>query len=252
MGALHEGHLSLIRRARRHNDLAIVTIFVNPAQFGPNEDLDRYPRALQRDIDLCEAEGVDIVFTPDSSEMYPPGYQTYVEPGALAEHLCARSRPGHFRGVATVVLKLFNLTLPSRAYFGMKDYQQLRIIQQMVADLNLPLEIVGMPTVREADGLALSSRNAYLSPEERRSALTLIRALRKSEQRWQSGERDPATLQQTALEALTAQPLVRVDYVEVLDADTLLPPTSRDAALIIAGAIYIGTTRLIDNIIVGA
>ncbi len=250
MGALHEGHLSLIRQARTDNDLVIVSIFVNPTQFGAGEDLDKYPRPLERDLDLCEAQGADIVFTPQPQDIYPSGYQTYVDPGSLAEGLCGASRPGHFRGVATVVLKLLNITVPTRAYFGMKDYQQLRIIQRMVEDLDMPTQIVPMPTVREKDGLAMSSRNAYLSAEERVAAPVLIRALRHAAQIWAHGQRDVETLKKAALEVIATEPLVRVDYVQALDPVTLRPELGPGTGLLLAGAIFIGKTRLIDNVVV--
>lgn len=245
MGALHEGHLSLIRRARQSDEFVIVSIFVNPTQFGPNEDLDRYPRTLERDLDACRECGVDVVFVPSATDLYPEGFQTYVEVGPLASRLCGASRPGHFRGVATICLKLFNLCQPTRAYFGLKDYQQYRVVERMARDFNLPLEIVPMPIVREPDGLAMSSRNSYLSQQERAAATVLFRSLEDAARACEAGERDPQTLAAGVRRNIEAEPLARVDYVEAVDPLTLEPALSLPA--LIAVAVFVGNTRLIDN-----
>ncbi len=247
MGALHEGHLSLVRRARDECDLVIVTVFVNPTQFGPSEDLDKYPRSLEQDVTLSDAAGADLVFAPSAADMYPAEFQNYVETGPLAERLCGASRPGHFRGVATVVLKLLNITRAARAYFGEKDYQQLRVIQQMASDFNLPVEIVPVPTVREADGLAMSSRNRYLSADERRAALVLKQSLDLAAESWARGERGPEALGDGVRGVIESEPLARVDYVEAVDPVTLLPAAEGSARVLIALAVFIGATRLIDN-----
>ena len=247
MGALHEGHLSLVRRARDECDLVIVTVFVNPTQFGPSEDLDKYPRSLEQDVTLSDAAGADLVFAPSAADMYPAEFQNYVETGPLAERLCGASRPGHFRGVATVVLKLLNVTRAARAYFGEKDYQQLRVIQQMASDFNLPVEIVPVPTVREADGLAMSSRNRYLSADERRAALVLKQSLDLAAESWARGERGPEALGDGVRGVIESEPLARVDYVEAVDPVTLLPAAEGSARVLIALAVFIGATRLIDN-----
>ena len=249
MGYLHEGHLALIRRARAENGFVVVSIFVNPTQFGPAEDFDRYPRDLDRDLDLCRAAGVDLVFAPEVAEMYPPGYQTYVEVEKLSQGLCGASRPGHFRGVATVVTKLFNIVAPDRAYFGEKDAQQLRVIKRMVADLNLPVAIVPVPTVREPDGLAMSSRNTYLSPDERRAALVLYRALSLAAELFAQGERRAEVLLTRMRELIAAEPLARIDYVAVVDDETLTPVEEIDRPVLVALAVFIGRTRLIDNLV---
>lgn len=246
MGALHEGHLSLIRQARRENDRVVVSIFVNPSQFGPGEDLARYPRPFARDRALCRREGVSVLFAPAPAALYPARYQTWVTVEKLAQPLCGPFRPGHFRGVATVVLKLFNIVQPDRAYFGEKDFQQLRVIQQMAADLNVPVKIVACPTVREPSGLALSSRNAYLSPEERAAAPLLRRALRAAGQVLES-RRNAAHAKRAARNALRRIPGARVQYVEILDPDTLAVPQNSGPVLL-AAAVFVGRTRLIDNL----
>jgi pantoate--beta-alanine ligase len=252
MGYLHEGHLSLVRRAKRENQVVVVSVFVNPTQFGPNEDLDRYPRDLERDARLLEAEGVDYLFTPTAEEMYPEGYSTWVEVENLTEGLCGAKRPGHFRGVATVVTKLFNLVKPTRAYFGEKDFQQLQVIKRLVSDLNLDVEVVGCPIVREPDGLAMSSRNAYLSPEERESAVALYRALQLAKRLFEGGERDAETVKRKVREFLESYPLVKgVDYVEVVSADTLKPVKTIKEGDLIALAVFVGNARLIDNFVFG-
>ncbi|MGB9620476.1 MAG: pantoate--beta-alanine ligase, partial [Armatimonadota bacterium] len=237
MGALHEGHMALVRRARAECGFVVVSIFVNPTQFGPSEDYDRYPRALHEDARKCEAAGVDLVFAPSVAEMYPEAFDTWVEVrGHLTETLEGEARPGHFRGVTTVCAKLFNIVQPDCAYFGTKDYQQLKVIQKMVLDLNLPLEIVPCETVREPDGLAMSSRNAYLSPEERQAALVLNRALDQARATFNSGERRASVVQEAAQRLIEAEPLARIDYVAVRDADTLEPleRIDRPAVLLLA------------------
>ena len=249
MGYLHEGHLSLLRAGRARSDLLIMTLFVNPTQFGPAEDLARYPRDEAGDLDKARAAGVDLVFAPDTAAMYPEGHQTSVQPGELAAPLCGASRPGHFAGVATVVSKLFHLTLPHLAVFGQKDFQQLAIIRRMVRDLDFGIEIVGMPIVREPDGLALSSRNAYLAPEERRQALALSRALAAAEALVAGGERRAAPLVAAARREIEGAQLARVDYLELRDADSLRPVDVLDAPAVLALAVFFGKTRLIDNIV---
>ncbi|HEY1377486.1 MAG TPA: pantoate--beta-alanine ligase [Gemmataceae bacterium] len=247
MGALHEGHASLIRLARQQCGFVVVSVFVNPTQFGPNEDFTRYPRTLPEDLAVCEREGADLVFAPEPAAMYPPGFRTFVEVAELGDHLCGPSRPGHFRGVATVVLKLFNVVQPDRAYFGQKDAQQARIIRQMVRDLNVPTEIVVAPTVREPDGLALSSRNRYLGPAERTHATVLIEALREARRRVEAGERDAAALRTMMADRVRATPGAVLDYAEVVDADTFRPVDRLAAPAVAALAVTFGTTRLIDN-----
>jgi pantoate--beta-alanine ligase len=248
LGALHEGHASLIRRSVAENDSTLVSIFVNPAQFGPGEDLHRYPRTLAEDLELCRRENVSAVFTPTSAMMYPDGFNTWVNVEGLTDKLCGATRPGHFRGVATVVAKLFNLVQPTRAYFGMKDAQQTIIIERMVADLNLPLEIVSCPTVRESDGLALSSRNRYLNELERERALSIYRALQAAATGAVAGESDIATLKRAALAELEGN-VDRVEYVEILAADDLAEMETLDKPALCAIAAIIGNTRLIDNVL---
>ncbi len=250
MGYLHAGHLSLVRLARDACDTVAVSIFVNPTQFGPHEDLDRYPRNLERDFQLLQAQGVDLVFVPDVAEIYPDGYGTYVEVQGVTEMLEGAARPGHFRGVATVVCKLFNIIQPTHAYFGQKDAQQTVVVRKMVRDLDLPIEIVIGPTVREADGLALSSRNAYLAPDEREAATVLYRALMSARERYQAGSRDAEELRAAMRAVLSAEPLARVEYVSTAHPLTLqeLDQLDTDGALL-SMAVRIGRTRLIDNII---
>ena len=250
MGALHEGHLSLIRAARAENDTVTVSIFVNPTQFGPNEDLKRYPRNLERDRLLCEKAGADLVFAPTDEEMYPAGFSTWVDLEGITEGRCGRSRPGHFRGVATVVTKLFNVCRPDRAYFGEKDAQQLAVIRRMVRDLDMPLVIVPCPTVREADGLAMSSRNVRLTPEERSQAPALYRSLITARELIAGGERDAAIIDQAIRHTLAEATLGEVDYVELVDADTLAPVQVVPGDCLIALAVrFPGSgTRLIDNV----
>jgi pantoate--beta-alanine ligase len=249
MGALHAGHASLLRAARQETEFVVATIFVNPAQFGPNEDLTRYPRPLQDDLKLCATEGVDLVFTPEPAAVYPPDFGTYVEVHGLQEVLEGASRPGHFRGVATVVLKLFNIVQPDRAYFGQKDAQQVRIIQQMVRDLNVPVQIRVLPTVREPDGLALSSRNQFLDAEQRRSALCLHAALEGVRQCVQRGERDAQLLCRTMESRIRGNTGVDLDYAVIVDAETLQPLRQVQGRALVAVATRVGTTRLIDNIV---
>ncbi len=249
MGALHEGHLSLVRRARAENDAVMASIFVNPAQFGPNEDLARYPRDLPGDLGKLRAEGVRLVFTPEAAALYPPGFQTWVVPGPLAEPLEGARRPGHFRGVATVVAKLLNVLRPDRAYFGQKDAQQAVVVRKMTADLDLGVEIVICPIVREADGLAMSSRNAYLSPEERRAATVLHRALRAAAERYAGGERRGPALRDAARSVLDSEPLAAVDYVSAADPETLAELEAVTGRVLVSLAVRFGGTRLIDNVL---
>ncbi len=250
MGALHEGHLALVRKARSENATLVVTIFVNPTQFAPQEDFDAYPRDLERDRRTLEAEGTDVLFTPSSEEMYPPGFETGVEVGRLGQVLEGQFRPSHFRGVATVVLKLFHICGPDRAYFGQKDGQQYSIVRRLVEDLNLAVELVPVPTVRESDGLAMSSRNVFLGPEERRAARVISQALFAARQLWESGVKDADRLRQHTRDILLKEPLVsQVDDVSVADARTVeeLEVVERQAML--STAVKIGSTRLIDNVI---
>jgi pantoate--beta-alanine ligase len=249
MGALHEGHLSLVRAAKKECDAVAVSIFVNPTQFGPTEDLAKYPRQMERDRALLEEEGVDILFAPSVEEIYGRGSITWVLVESLSEKLDGRSRPGHFRGVATVVAKLFNIVEPQIAYFGQKDAAQLAVIRRMVRDLNFPVEIIAGAIVREPDGLAMSSRNAYLSPEERGRALVLQRSLRRAEAEFQSGQRIGAKLISAALEVLASEPQVAVDYLEVINPDTLEPVERITQPALLAIAARVGSTRLIDNVL---
>jgi len=257
MGALHEGHLSLVRTAAAGNSPVVVSIFVNPAQFGPQEDFSKYPRQLEKDSALLEAAGVDYLFTPDASEIYPPNFRTYVNVEGLGDRLEGKSRPGHFRGVTTVVLKLFEIVQPRAAFFGRKDAQQARVLRQMARDLNLDAEIAVEPIVRETDGLAMSSRNAYLNAEERRAATSLSRALAAAAARIQSGERNAAALVETARKTLAGEPLVRPDYIEFVSEDTFEPVTVVGAPSLLLIAAFVGSTssagkptRLIDNLLV--
>jgi len=251
MGALHEGHLSLLRAAKKDNDIVVVSIFVNPLQFGPGEDFERYPRDLEGDSEKLRKEGVDILFFPDMREMYPSDFRTYVEVEGLSEKLCGAFRPGHFRGVATVVTKLFNIVKPSRAYFGAKDYQQTVIIKRLVNDLNMDIEVIVCPTVREPDGLAMSSRNLYLNPEERRAALVIYRTLQEVAGLIKKGEKNPEVLKMHALKALGSEPLVSsIDYAGIYDPESLEEVSEIKGRVLIAIALRIGQTRLIDNIMV--
>lgn len=250
MGYLHAGHISLLDEGRRRGDVLVLSIFVNPAQFGPGEDLSRYPRDLDRDLAVAQRARVDVVFVPEPAAMYPPGYQTFVEVRELQKGLCGERRAGHFVGVATVVLKLCHLVQPHVTLFGTKDYQQLQVIRRMVSDLDLELEIIGMPIVRETDGLALSSRNAYLSGDERRRALLLSQALSAVHARFVAGERHTFVLVEQARTVLESGSGVRVDYVELRDAETLVPAEGTLVSpAVLAVAAYIGATRLIDNLV---
>ena len=251
MGALHEGHISLIRRARADCSRVYVSIFLNPTQFGPNEDLSKYPQTFETDVEQLTDAGVDILFAPDAKQIYPAGFRTYVNVEELSERLEGRSRAGHFRGVATVVLKLFEIVQSQFAYFGRKDAQQVRILQQMAIDLNLHVEIVACPIVREPDGLAFSSRNTYLNPEERRAAASLYRALDEARRELNAGTRDALQLQATIREVLSGEPLARVDYVEIVDAESFEPIlTIGTRPLYALLAVFIGKTRLIDNLLI--
>jgi pantoate--beta-alanine ligase len=252
MGALHEGHLSLVRAARAARDVVAVSIFVNPTQFGPNEDLAKYPRSFERDCDMLEREGVEFVFAPSVQEMYPAGAVTWVTVEELSGKLDGGSRPGHFRGVTTVVAKLFHIVEPDKAFFGQKDAAQVAIIRRMVRDLNLPVEIVVCPIVREADGLAMSSRNAYLSAEERKQALVLHRSLESVKQLVHAGECDALRLVAAGREEFAQENSVRLDYFEVVDPDTLDPVGDVSRGALVAVAAYVGATRLIDNVLLGA
>lgn len=250
MGYLHEGHLSLVRRAKAENNFTAVSIYVNPTQFAPNEDLSSYPRDLAHDLALLEAEGVDLVFIPDDAVMYPPDFQTAVTVADVSRPLEGQSRPTHFSGVATVVAKLFNIIQPTRAYFGQKDAQQTVVLRQMVRDLNFNVAMVICPIVREADGLALSSRNKYLTPEQRQAALVLSRALRQAEAAYRQGERDGRILRQMMRAFIEAEPLARLDYVSAADPATLHELEEINDEVLLSTAVFVGTTRLIDNILI--
>lgn len=257
MGYLHEGHIALVRQARAENEIVVVSIFVNPLQFGPKEDLNRYPRDLERDLALLEKEGVALMFNPTQQEMYPAGFEAAIEIGGVSEPLEGTVRPGHFRGVATVVTKLFHLVGPRAAYFGQKDAQQVAVLKKMVRDLNFPLEIIVCPTVREADGLALSSRNVYLSPTERIAATVLYRALRAAETLWrqQPDERSGPNLRRTMSEIIATEPAGKPDYLSAADPDTLQEydgPVPADKGVLLSLAVRFGNTRLIDNFVLKA
>lgn len=247
MGYLHEGHTSLIDASVRGNDRTVVSIFVNPMQFGVNEDLDSYPRDLEHDANLCKERHVDLIFNPEVAEMYDESFCTYVNMDVLTEDLCGKSRPVHFKGVCTVVNKLFNIVQPDNAYFGQKDAQQLAIIKQMVHDLNMPIKVHGCPIVRESDGLAKSSRNTYLSGEERLSALVLNRAIKLGESLVNGGERDCRKVVSSMVELISSEPLAKVDYVKIVDLKTMQPIDTIDRPILCAIAVYVGKTRLIDN-----
>lgn len=250
MGYLHEGHKSLIDRARAENDRVVVSIFVNPMQFGPGEDLEAYPRDLERDSKICEEGGVDLIFHPEVEEMYGPDFHGFVDMTVLPEKLCGASRPVHFKGVQTVVTKLFHIIPAHRAYFGQKDAQQLAIIRRMVIDLDFDIEIIGCPIIREADGLAKSSRNTYLSEEERKQAVILNASLEEAMKAIEEGEQDAAAIKAKITEKLNTCPLARIDYVEVVSFDNIQPIDKIEGAVLIAIAVYIGTTRMIDNRII--
>jgi pantoate--beta-alanine ligase len=249
MGFLHAGHLSLIREGKKHGDDMVVSIFVNPTQFGPSEDLETYPRDLERDLDLLQKEGVNAVFTPDADEIYGEKYQTYVELERLPNHLCGLSRPLFFKGVATVVTKLFNIVKPHVTIFGQKDYQQLTVIRQMVRDLNFDIEVVGAPTVRESGGLAMSSRNTYLTPDQRISALSLNKSLQKAQSLVENGLKDADKIIDTAAELIRPHPETEIDYITICDPETLDDIKTIDKPALMALAVNIGKARLIDNMI---
>jgi pantoate--beta-alanine ligase len=250
MGALHAGHLALVERARKECSPVYASIFLNPKQFGPNEDLSKYPRPLEADLEKLTTAKIDGLFLPEATEIYPPGFSTYVHVEGLSERLEGKSRPGHFRGVATVVLKLLEIVQPHFAYFGRKDAQQVRIIQQMARDLNLDVELVVCPIVREADGLALSSRNGYLSAEERKAATVLHRSLQAAEKEVSAGVRDTLELQRTMRKILESEPRARVDYAEIVDAETFAPVVLLGRRSYVLLAVYVGKTRLIDNMLI--
>ncbi len=249
MGYLHEGHASLIRRAREENDRVVVSDFVNPTQFAPNEDLEAYPRDFEADCRLCEQLGADLVFHPEPKEMYPEGFHTGVSVDVLSKELCGKSRPIHFGGVCTVVTKLFHIAEADRAYFGQKDAQQLAIVQRMVRDLNYNIEIIGCPIIREEDGLAKSSRNTYLNPEERKAALVLHRSLELGREKMEAGERDAKVLLDAISSEIEKEPLARIDYVQIVDWNELQPVEQLAGKVLCAMAVYIGKVRLIDNFI---
>ncbi len=251
MGCLHDGHLSLVRKARDDNLSLVVSIFVNPAQFGPAEDFKTYPRDLPRDLALLEKEGVDVVFAPSATEMYPPDFNSWVDIEGVTERLEGASRPGHFRGVATVVNKLFNIIQPDVSYFGQKDAQQTLVIKKMVRELALGIEIITMPTVREADGLAVASRNVYLNPEERKAALVLHRALYLARELWGKGRKDAEKIRQRMRALIEKEPLAKIDYISIADPETLAEMDTVRTPALISLAVKIGRTRLIDNVVVG-
>lgn len=251
MGYLHEGHQSLMKHARKDCDKVVVSVFVNPMQFGPNEDLDSYPRDMERDQAVCNEAGVDLIFHPDPSEMYHDDFSSFVDMNTLTGNLCGKTRPIHFRGVCTVVSKLFHIVTPDKAYFGQKDAQQLAVIRHMVEDLNEDIEIVGCPIIREEDGLAKSSRNTYLNPDERKAALCLSRAIFAGEKLAKAGETDAAVIRKTMVDIIEAEPLAQIDYVQIVDFKTLKDVELLQGTTLAAMAVYIGKTRLIDNFIIG-
>lgn len=250
MGALHAGHIQLIETGRKECGFVVVSIFVNPLQFGPGEDYARYPKALPQDLEICLRSGTDLVFAPALEGIYPVPQLTFTEVLRVGDHLCGAFRPGHFRGVATVVLKLFNIVQPERAYFGEKDAQQLAVIRRMTRDLNIPVAIVGVATVRESDGLAISSRNQYLNPEQRKTAPVLYRALKESQRLVRAGEKDAAKVRQEAMKILHGEPAVQVEYLEVVDSEEMQPVSRIEGPARVAAAIWLGSTRLIDNVLV--
>ncbi len=249
MGFFHEGHLSLMREGRRRGDVLVVSLFVNPTQFAPHEDLKKYPRDFERDRQMAEEVGADILFAPEAEEMYPSDHQTFVQVEKVTCNLCGRSRPTHFRGVATVVLMLFEIVMPHVAIFGEKDYQQLVTIRQMVRDLHMSVEVVGMPTVREADGLAMSSRNTYLLPEERKAARSLYQSLQRARETLQKGEQRASRILDEMNGVLKSEPLIRIDYIQICDACTLQEVGRIEGDVVVALAAYLGKTRLIDNLV---
>ncbi len=250
MGALHKGHLSLIRQAHQENDIVVVSIFVNPAQFGAKEDFKHYPRPIKKDISLCKEEGVDFIFYPTASRMYPDGFRTYVDVEELSDCLCGESRPGHFKGVATVVTKLFNIVLPDVAYFGQKDAQQAVIIKKMLYDLNMPVKIKVLPTVREKDGLALSSRNVYLNEKERKDAVVLFNSLNLARDLINRGVRDTAKIIGLMKQLIYKKKSAKIDYISIVDTDNLKPLKKISAKALVALAVWIGKMRLIDNMVI--
>lgn len=250
MGYLHEGHASLMRKAVQENDRVVTSIFLNPTQFGPTEDLEAYPQDFEKDGKLCESLGISLVFHPEREEMYAPDFCTWVDMDVLTGTLCGRSRPTHFRGVCTVVSKLFNIVTPDRAYFGQKDAQQLAVIRRMVRDLNMDVEVIGCPIIREEDGLAQSSRNTYLNPEERKAALILSQSIALGQKMVEEGETDAAKVQKAMAEKIATEPMARIDYVEIVDGLTMQPVETIQTPTLAAIAVYIGKTRLIDNFIV--
>jgi pantoate--beta-alanine ligase len=252
MGALHEGHLSLVRRSKKENDITVVSIFVNPIQFGPKEDFKQYPRDLEGDLKKLDALNTDIVFVPDEKEMYPQGFSTVINVGAIGEILCGVTRKGHFNGVATVVAKLFNIVMPQRAYFGQKDFQQSVIIKKLVRELNFDIDIIVCPIVREPDGLAMSSRNSYLNQDERKAAIILYKALRHGEELINKGVKDVSYLKEEIRSVLSSEPLAKIEYVEIVDPESLEDIKEMKTQGVICIAVRIGTTRLIDNLIVSA
>lgn len=249
MGYLHEGHMSLVKKARENNDKVIVSIFVNPMQFSPNEDLEKYPRDFAADTKLCEENGVDLILHPEPDEMYPEGFCSFVDMTGPTKELCGKSRPIHFRGVCTIVNKLFNIAQPDKAYFGQKDAQQLSVIKRMVRDLNMPIEIIGCPIIRESDGLAKSSRNKYLSPEERKAALILSQAIFLGKELAENGERDAQKICQAMKNKIQEEKLAKIDYVEAVNFETIQKIDKIQGEVLFAIAVYIGSTRLIDNFI---
>lgn len=250
MGYLHEGHQSLIKRAVAENDRVVVSVFVNPIQFAPNEDLATYPRDLEADKKLCDATGANLIFHPEPAEMYPDGFSTHINMDGLTKELCGKTRPTHFGGVCTVVGKLFNIVKPDKAYFGQKDAQQLAIIKRMVQDLNFDIEIVGCPIIREADGLAKSSRNTYLNTEERKAALILSKAVKLGEDMVKNGETDSKAVIKAMSDLICSEPLAKIDYVDVVNALTIEPVDVISGEILVAIAVYIGKTRLIDNFMI--
>ena len=251
MGYFHEGHLNLMREARKRGDCVVISIYVNPTQFGPNEDFEQYPRDFERDRAMAESVGVDVIYYPSNQEMYPPHYQTYVTVEEVTDNLCGLSRPGHFRGVATVCAKLFNAVKPHITVFGKKDFQQLAVIKRMVLDLNMDLDVVGMATTREPDGLAMSSRNIYLSAEERISALSLSRSLKMAKELFDQGERDAAIIIGKVKSLIESHPFTKIDYVQICDTTTMKDAARLDGECVLALAVRVGKTRLIDNYVFG-
>jgi len=251
MGYFHEGHLSLMKEARKTADYVVVSIYVNPTQFGPKEDFSKYPRDFERDAQMAQSVGVDVIFFPGNMEMYPDGYQTYVDVEKVTQNLCGQSRPGHFRGVTTVCCKLFNIVKPHTAIFGKKDFQQLAAIKRMVADLNLDLEIIGLSTFREPDGLAMSSRNVYLNKEERLSALTLVGALKLAQKLYDDGERNAAVMIKQSEKLIKSAEFTDIDYIKICDTATLADVKDIKGEVVMALAVKVGKTRLIDNSVLG-